>query len=252
MSPAEPGLGKRLAGRRILITGGGSGIGKATAALFVREGAKVVAVDKDPTKLDRSVAETGALAVAVDVTDPGAVLAGVNAAAAAMVGIDGVVNCAGISISAPFEETTLAVWRQAIEVNLTGVYLVCHSALPHLKRAYAATIVNVASGVAHQPLRNRAAYAASKGGLLAFTKVLSLELAPRIRCNVLSPGAVDTPMVTDMFTDPAQMERIASLYALKRLGTPEELANAILYLTSAESSFVTGSTFVVDGGRIFY
>jgi NAD(P)-dependent dehydrogenase (short-subunit alcohol dehydrogenase family) len=252
MSPAPPEPGKRLAGRRILITGGGSGIGAATAELFVREGAKVVAADRDPEKLLRSVARTGAIAIPFDVTDPVAVREGVNAAAAAMGGIDGLVNCAGISVSAPFAETTLAVWSRAIDVNLTGVYLVCHSALPHLRRAYSASIVNVASGVAHQPLLNRAAYAASKGGLLAFTKVLALELAPRIRCNVLSPGAVETPMVTDMFTEPAQMERIASLYALKRLGEPSELAHAILYLTGAESSFVTGSTFVVDGGRIFF
>ncbi len=252
MSPAMPEPGKRLAGRRILITGGGSGIGAATAGLFVREGAKVVAADKDPEKLERSVAMTGAIAIAFDVTDAIAVRRGVDAAAAAMGGIDGVVNCAGVSVSAPFSDTTLAVWNQAIDVNLTGVYLVCHSALPHLKRAYRASIVNVASGVAHQPLLNRAAYAASKGGLLAFTKVLSLELAPRIRCNVLSPGAVETPMVTDMFTEPAQLQRIASLYALKRLGEPDELAQAILYLTGPESTFVTGSTLVVDGGRIFY
>jgi NAD(P)-dependent dehydrogenase (short-subunit alcohol dehydrogenase family) len=252
MSPAQPEPGKRLTGRRVLITGGASGIGAATAALFVREGATVVVADRDAEKLRRSVAESGAMAIPFDVSDPVGVRDGVSAAASAMGGIDGLVNCAGISISAAFEDTTLEVWRRAMDVNLTGVYLVCHNALPHLKRAHRASIVNVASGVAHQPLLNRSAYAASKAGLLAFTKVLALELAPRIRCNVISPGAVETPMVTDMFTERAQIDLISSRYALKRLGEPSELAYAILYLIGPESSFVTGSTLVVDGGRAFF
>jgi NAD(P)-dependent dehydrogenase (short-subunit alcohol dehydrogenase family) len=252
VSPARPEPNKRLAGRRILITGGGSGIGAATAELFVREGANVVVADRVPEKLKLVADRAGAIAIPFDVTDPEAVREGVEAAAIAMHGIDGLVNCAGISISEPFHSTTMALWNSAISVNLTGTYLVCHSALAHLKRAYAASIVNVASAVAHQPLLNRAAYAASKAGLLAFTKVLAIELAPRIRCNVLSPGAVETPMVTDLFTEPAQIERIASRYALLRMGQPRELADAILYLIGPESSFVTGTTLVVDGGRIFH
>jgi NAD(P)-dependent dehydrogenase (short-subunit alcohol dehydrogenase family) len=252
MLPAEPESGGRLQGRRILITGGGSGIGAETAALFVREGAKVVIADRDADKLAAVAARTGATAIPIDVSDPASVRDGVAAAAKAMDGMDGLVNCAGVSISEPFADTTLDMWNLAIAVNLTGVYLVCHSALPWLKRAHWATIVNVGSAVAHQPLLNRAAYAASKGGIYAFTKVLAMELAPRIRCNVLSPGAVETPMVTDMFTDPAMIERIAARYAMRRLGQPRELAETILYLTGPESSFVTGSAISADGGRVFY
>lgn len=253
MSPAEPeGSTGRLAGRRVLITGGASGIGAQTAALFVKEGARVVIADRDAAKLAEVAAETGAHPVAFDVTDAEAVRAGVREAARLLGGIDGLVNAAGISISEPFAETTLDIWQRALDVNLTGVYLVCHAALPYLQRTITPTIVNLASALAHQPLRNRAAYAASKAGVVAFSKVLALELAPRIRCNVISPGAIETPMVTDMFTDPADMERIRNLYALRRIGRPEEVAEAILFLTSAESAFVTGSTLAIDGGRIFH
>lgn len=252
MSPAVPEAGRRLVGRRILITGGASGVGAATAALFRREGAKVVIADRDRQGLQRVAKDTGAIAIPFDVSDEKSVRAGVDRAAEVLGGLDGVANCAGLSISVSFEETDLETWNQAITVNLTGVYLVCHAALPYLKRAYAATIVNVSSAVGHQPLLNRAAYAASKSGVLGFTKVLSMELAPRIRCNALSPGAVETPMVTNLFTNEDQLERIRSLYGLKRMGRAEELAEAILYLTGPESSFVTGSTLVVDGGRIYY
>jgi NAD(P)-dependent dehydrogenase (short-subunit alcohol dehydrogenase family) len=116
----------------------------------------------------------------------------------------------------------------------------------------AATILNISSAVALQPLANRSAYAASKAGLLALSKVLAMELAPKIRVNALCPGGVDTPMIRGTFTDDASIERVAARYALKRLGTAEEIAQAALFLTSTASSFVTGITLAADGGRSYH
>jgi NAD(P)-dependent dehydrogenase (short-subunit alcohol dehydrogenase family) len=242
----------RLTGRRILITGGASGIGMATCRLFVREGAAVAILDRDREGLARVAEAAPALPVVADVADADAVAAAVDAAAAGLGGLDGVVNCAGISISRPFAQTDLAAWRLSLDVNLTGTYLVCHRALPHLRAATSATIVNISSASALQPLANRSAYAASKSAVIAFTKVLAMELAPSIRCNVVCPGGVDTPMVRAAFTSPEQIARIKSLYALGRMATPEEIADSILFLTGPESTFVTGITLAPDGGRSYH
>lgn len=246
-----PGL-QRLAGRRIVITGAGSGIGAATARLFAREGARLAICDRDRLGLEAVAAEIGALALVFDVTDYQAAVDAMAQAASSMGGIDGLVNCAGISVSMPFAETGPKDWNLAINVNLTGVYNVCHAAVQFLQAVGSSTIVNMASAVALQPLRGRAAYAASKAGVVAFTKVLAMELAPRTRCNVLSPGAVDTPLVRETFPDPADIALIASRYAMLRMGQAQELADAALFLTGPESSFITGSNLSVDGGRVYY
>ncbi len=254
-APVQKGslaAGGRLSGRRILITGGGSGVGAATCRLFAAQGARIAVLDRDEEALKAITEETGAISLAANLFDHAATREAVEDAARELGGLDGIVNCAGISVSLPFAETDMAAWDLAIGGNLTSVYLVCRAALPYLRNSGAATIVNISSGVAMQPLAGRAAYAASKSGVIAFSKVLAMELAPSIRCNVICPGAIDTPMVRNIFTDPAQITRIESLYGLKRMGEPQEVADAILYLTSAESSFVTGSTLVVDGGRIYY
>jgi NAD(P)-dependent dehydrogenase (short-subunit alcohol dehydrogenase family) len=244
--------GGRLSGRRILITGGGSGVGAATCRLFAAQGARIAVLDRDEEALKAIIEETGGIALAADLFDHEATREAVEDAARELGGLDGVVNCAGISVSLPFAETDMAAWDLAIGGNLTSVYLICRAALPYLRNSGAATIVNISSGVAMQPLAGRAAYAASKSGVIAFSKVLAMELAPSIRCNVICPGAIDTPMVRNTFTDPAQITRIESLYALKRMGAAEEVADAVLFFTSTESSFVTGSTLVVDGGRVYY
>jgi NAD(P)-dependent dehydrogenase (short-subunit alcohol dehydrogenase family) len=188
----------------------------------------------------------------VDLRDPEAARAAIEEAALALGGLDGLVCNAGVGPSKPFAATTLEDWRDAIDGNATATFLTCHAALPHLQRNEAATIVNVGSAVALQPLKGRAAYAASKAAIHAFTKVLAMELAPRIRCNVVSPGAVDTDLSRGVMTTPEARALVASRYALERLGEPPEVAEAILFLTSFESSFVTGSTLSVDGGRVYY
>jgi NAD(P)-dependent dehydrogenase (short-subunit alcohol dehydrogenase family) len=254
-APVQKGslvAGGRLSGRRILITGGGSGVGAATCRLFAAQGARIAVLDRDEEALQAVIEETGGISLVANLLDHDATRDAVEDAARELGGLDGVVNCAGISVSLPFAETDMAAWDLAIGGNLTSIYLVCRAALPYLRNSGAATIVNISSAVAMQPLAGRAAYAASKSGVIAFSKVLAMELAPSIRCNVICPGAIDTPMVRNTFTDPAQITRIESLYGLKRMGEPQEVADAILFLTSGESSFVTGSTLVVDGGRIYY
>lgn len=199
--------GGRLSGRRILITGGGSGVGAATCRLFAAQGARIAVLDRDEEALKAIVEETGAISLAANLFDHDATREAVEDAARELGGLDGVVNCAGISVSLPFAETDMAAWDLAIGGNLTSVYLVCRAALPYLRNSGAATIVSISSGVAMQPLAGRAAYAASKSGVIAFSKVLAMELAPSIRCNVICPGAIDTPMVRNTFTDPAQIAR---------------------------------------------
>ena len=161
-------------------------------------------------------------------------------------GIDGVVNAAGIVVRGGVLDIGLAERRRVIDVNLTGIYIVVRCALPWLRKTTDATVVNIASGQGLLPNSpGMTAYAASKGGVVNLTRALAAELAPDIRVNSVCPGMVDTPMTQDGPRD-------ASPYALKRIADPLEVANAILFLTSAESSFVTGAALAVDGGRTFH
>ena len=246
---AVPG---RLTGRKIVITGAGSGIGAATARRFAAEGARLALLGLEHEPLRAVAEEVSGVAIGVNLLDPAATTAAVDEAFCRLNGFNGLVCNAGVSLSKPFAETELDEWQWTLNSNTTSVFLTCQAALPYLQRNDAATIVNVGSAVGLSPLRGRAAYSASKAAVHAFSKVLALELAPRIRCNVVAPGAVDTPLVRGTFTDPEQIKRIEGMYALRRMGAAEEVAETILFLTSFESSFVTGSTLAIDGGRIFY
>jgi len=239
----------RLKGRRILITGAASGIGRATAELFAAEGAGLALLDRDQTGL----AGLSGTAVAVDVADEASVRQAVAAAADALGGIDGLVNAAGIFPVAKLQDTDLALWQQTMAVNLTGPFLMTKAVLPHLRAAEAATIVNLGSGSALLPYAELSAYGATKGGVAVLSKVWAAELAPKIRVNLVCPGMTRTRMVSDWHPDPEKLaDRAKQTYALQRIAEPEEIAHAILFLTSAESSFVTGTTLVVDGGRTFH
>jgi len=236
----------RLRDRRILITGAASGIGRQTAALFAAEGGALALLDRDAAGLEEVARATRGTAVAADVTQEAAVAEAVAQAAAAMGGIDGVVNAAGIVLHGSVLEVEIAAWRRIIEVNLTGTYIVVRCCLPWLAKATAATIVNIASGQGLVPNAPKmTAYAASKGGVVNLTRALAAELAPAIRVNSVCPGMVDTPMTRGL---PRQPDR----YALRRIADPREIAQAILFLTGAESSFVTGAALAVDGGRTFH
>jgi NAD(P)-dependent dehydrogenase (short-subunit alcohol dehydrogenase family) len=239
----------RLTGRRILITGGASGIGRATVSLFIREGARVAV-------LDRASGDADGIFVAVDVADPASVQQAVREAEAALGGLDGVVNAAGIFSGAGLADTTPELFSRTLAVNLMGTFLVVQAAAPFLLAGgAAATIVNIGSGVGITPTGpGSTAYVASKGGVIAMSKALAMELAPSVRVNVVCPGAVETPMTQGFLRNAAgEVEpALAARYALRRPATPDEIAAAILFLTSAESSFVTGIALPVDGGRTFH
>ncbi|MFM1814756.1 MAG: hypothetical protein RLZ98_1451 [Pseudomonadota bacterium] len=241
--------GGQLDGRRILVTGGASGIGKATVELFASEGAAVAVLDIDGDAADAVAGRIGGRSFQGDVSDEASVLAAVNAAAQALDGLDGLVCAAGVGQRSTLSELDNAEWQRIIGVNLSGTYLVCRAALPHLQEAPVATIVNVSSGAATRPGPTRSAYAASKAGVVAFTRAIALELGPNIRVNAILPGAADTPLMRNMLSTPEARQAAAARYALKRIAEPAEIANAILFLTSGQSSFVNGSPLIIDGGQ---
>lgn len=249
-----------LAGRRILITGAAKGIGLATVERFVTEGARIAAVDRDEAALAALAGRFSHKQLQTawaDVADPSSVTAAVAESAAALGGLDGVVNAAGIDLIADIEAMALADWNRIIAVNLTGPMLVMQAAYPHLKAAGGGTIVNVSSGAGLSPLKHRTAYCGSKAGLQMASKALAMEAAEfGIRVNTICPGAVETELFRssiDGAADPvAAYEAVRARYALQRVAAPDEIAAAILWLTSAESSYVTGTAIAVDGGRTFH
>jgi NAD(P)-dependent dehydrogenase (short-subunit alcohol dehydrogenase family) len=199
--------------------------------------------------------QIGGPAITADIRFPLAVAGAVQQAADTMGGLDGVVNAAGIFSSEGLSDTSAELFNRIMTVNVTGTFLVIQAAERFLREADRATVVNIGSGVGLKPSGpGSTAYVASKGGVIAMTRSLAIELAPKIRVNVVCPGMVETAM-TESFLRNNQGEirpEIARLYALGRAASPEELAAAILFLTSDESSFVTGIALPVDGGRTFH
>ena len=251
-NPSLPSLSlakdDRLKGRRVVITGGASGIGLATAELFAAKGAKVSVLDLAVEPSSQLCADSGGLSLKTDIADSAAVEAALKQAAEAMGGLDGVVASAGISGHIRIEETDDEYWNKILAVNLNGIFYTCRAALPHLRECAGATIVLLASSVALVPTSPGTAYAASKGGILAFNKTLALECAPAIRVNTVCPGMTDTPMNgPGKFKDKDGKwpDWVKTRYLMQRVGEPLEVAYAALYLTSHESSYVT----INDRGR---
>jgi NAD(P)-dependent dehydrogenase (short-subunit alcohol dehydrogenase family) len=236
----------RLHGRRIIITGAASGIGRETAAIFAAEGAQLALLDRDMAGVARTAQELSGLGLTVDITDEPAVQAVIAEAAARMGGIDGLVNAAGIMTVGPVIDTPAVQFRKLIDVNLTGTYIVTRACLPWLTENASATVVNIASAQGLLPnAPGHTAYAASKGGVVNLSRALAAELAPKIRVNTVCPGMVDTPMADGFRANVGN-------YALKRLADPNEIARAILFLTCQDSSYITGAALAVDGGRSFH
>jgi NAD(P)-dependent dehydrogenase (short-subunit alcohol dehydrogenase family) len=244
--------GKRLAGRRIIVTGAASGIGAATARLFAREGAKVFLFDMNAEGLAAVQKETGGRSFVVDIRDSAAVNAAVSEASAAEGGLDGLVNAAGIIVRGGIDETTDEKWIKVLEVNLFGTFYLCRAALPHLRKEAHSTIVNISSGAALVPSSGAPSYAASKGGVLSFSKALAMSEGPNVRVNTVAPGLIDTPLIQPNPGDAPRAPGAEQRYALKRIGKPEEIADALLFLTSQESRLITGITLAVDGGRTYH
>jgi NAD(P)-dependent dehydrogenase (short-subunit alcohol dehydrogenase family) len=246
-------MGTRLQGKVAVITGGCSGIGLATVKRFTDEGAEVVIGDVNATAGAAVAEEFGALFVEVDVTDPEQVEALFRTAFDTHGSVDIAFNNAGIS---PPEddsilETSLEAWQRVQQVNLTSVYLCCKAALPYMLEQKRGSIINTASFVAVMgAATSQISYTASKGGVLSMSRELGVQFAREgIRVNALCPGPVNTPLLQELFAkDPERAARRLVHIPVGRFAEPQEIANAVLFLASDESSFITASQFLVDGG----
>jgi meso-butanediol dehydrogenase/(S,S)-butanediol dehydrogenase/diacetyl reductase len=238
---------RRFAGKVALVTGAASGIGKATVERLLAEGASIVAVDVQPSAEDDRVA-----GVVGSVADPAVADEAVRTAVDRFGGLHVVANVAGILRTANAHEHSLEMWQQVLDVNLTGTFLVCKAAIPVLLDGGGGAIVNMASTAAHAGQAWGAAYSASKGGVLAFTRVLAVEYAKRgIRANTVSPGSITTP-ITDSFDFPqgADTKLVHRSMAISGPAGPEVIAAAIAYLGSDDALHVNGADLRVDGGTL--
>ena len=243
---------RELEGRRIIVTGAASGMGRAIARLFAQHGASLLLIDINGEALDALGIE-GAVTAVADMAQREQVEAAVDKAAKELGGIDGVVNAAGILRVFPFAETGPDMWHEVMGVNLHGPYYLCHAALPHLKRAGKATIVNISSLAGLIAPEGMTAYAATKAGLIGLTRVLAADLAPNIRANAIAPGVINTAMTQGMVQGSvAAVEEMGRNNSIGRAGTAEEIAELALFLSSDRSSFITGTTTAIDGGSSWH
>lgn len=245
----------RLAGKVALVTGGNAGIGEAIAKTFAREGAAVLITGRRQQELDRVVTDIGrmpgrAAAVAGSVTDEAHAQAAVREAVARFGGLDILVNNAGIGeFGRRLHELDDETWTRVLDVNLTGVFRMTRAAVPEMLKRQRGSIVNISSIASVVGIPALPAYAASKGAMDALTRAMAIDYAKDgIRCNVVNPGLVATPMAAPLMANPEQLEPILAHYPLRRPGTPEEVANLVLYLASDEAAWVTGGTYLIDGG----
>ena len=237
----------RLAGKVCVITGTASGIGAESARLFEREGATVVGIDLDAEQA------VGALTIAADVADEEQVRAAMATAVEEYGRIDVLMNNAGINPTddGSVVDTSLESWQRVQDVNLRGVFLCCKHGIPRILEAGGGSVINVASFVAVMGAAvSQGSYTASKGAVLSLSRELGVEFAARgIRVNALCPGPVNTPLLKELFArDPERAAKRLVHVPMGRFGEPEEIAAAALFLASDESSFITASTFMADGG----
>ena len=239
-----------LKDKRVLITGGASGIGAATAARFLEEGARVCVLDRDAQGCDHIRRELPGLAEAIiaDVTDLMQVEAAFAEAVRLMDGVDVLINNAGISIRHKFLDITPEEWEKVLSVNLTGVFYVAQTAARHMCEVGSGVILQTAStnGLVGQPFY--ADYNATKAGVIALTKTMAVELAPKVRVCAVAPGYVLTPMQRAEYSD-AMLEEVNRKIPLRRHAEPAEIAALFAYLASDDAAYVTGQVITIDGGE---
>lgn len=233
----------RMAGKTALVTGAAEGLGRAVASRFAAEGARLILTDIQAEKLFAVAAEIGPDAIAVkhDVASEDDWRAALDQAVSRFGGFDTLVNNAAISVKGDIEHTDFSHWEQTRSINLDGVFLGCHLSLPILKDNPPASIVNVTSALAVKAHVEMPAYSAAKAGVEQMTRSMALycgRAGYAIRCNVVRPGSIMTPM----------QQRVLAAHPMGRIATPDEIANAILFLASDEASFITGASIAVDGG----
>jgi NAD(P)-dependent dehydrogenase (short-subunit alcohol dehydrogenase family) len=239
-----------LSSKRVLVTGGGSGIGAATAVRLLEEGARVCVLDRDPKALERMGHERPGLsgALLADVSDRDSVEAAFAAAVARMGAVDVVINNAGISIRHDFLRITLDEWNRVLATNLTGVFHVAQTAARHMMERGGGVILNTASTAGTHGYPYYADYNATKAGVIALTQTMAIELAPTVRVNAISPGYCLTPMQRAEYTD-EMLERVNRKIPLGRHARPEEIAALFAFLASEDAAFASGHVYVMDGAE---
>jgi 2-keto-3-deoxy-L-fuconate dehydrogenase len=247
----DSGVG-RLDGKTIFLTGGAAGIGKASALAFAREGARVIATDRDVA----GIAETGRLlgegheAFALDVTDHD----GLRAASAKYQEVDVLFNCAGWVHQGKLEDTSVDDWQRSFDINVTGMFVLSQAFLPHFLKRQSGNIVNVASVASSvHGVPNRVGYMSSKAAVIGLTKSIAFDYMHQgIRANAILPGSVDSPSLHDRARALGDHDEVWKTFVARqpigRMATPEEIAHLVVYLASDESAYATGANFVIDGG----
>ena len=244
----------RLKDKVAIITGGASGIGKATAILFAEHGAKIVVADIDENGANQTVTdihEAGneAIYVQTDVTISDNTERMVTETVSTYGKLDILISSAGIAMRLPVADLPEADWHRCLDVNLTGVYLCAKAAIPAMRRNGGGSIINLSSIYGLVGADVRAAYVASKGGVTNLTRGMALDYAEEnIRINCICPGFVETPLVAGVVKTPEEYRKLADRHPMRRLAQPEEVAYGALYLASDESAFVTGIALPIDGG----
>jgi NAD(P)-dependent dehydrogenase (short-subunit alcohol dehydrogenase family) len=249
-----------MRGKVAVVTGAGSGIGRATALLLAREGARVLAADVNGAAAEETAGlgprpqgasqDGTVVAIEADVSDEGSVRDLFERCEERLGPLAVLANIAGIGSTTTVPDTPLDVWERVFAVNSRGTYLCCKYAIPRMVAVGGGTIVNMASVAGMVGLRNRAAYCASKGAVIALTRALAIDhVGDKVRVNCICPGTVDSPWVRRLLDDIGEpLEALVARQPLGRLGTPEEIAAAVLYVASDAAAFMTGTALVIDGG----
>ena len=243
-----PNIGM-LDGRHAIVTGGASGIGRTTALRMVDEGATVAVIDVDEHAAGELTAANGIRSFVADVQEAEACAQAIHDAAAVLGGLTVLFNNAGVGSAKPLHKYSDAEWSRMLDVNLAGTFYGIRAAVP-LMRERGGAIVNHASVSRVRPTRFEGPYSAAKAGVISLTMEAALEYAPKIRVNCVAPGLVETNLTAKVLGDPALRVKIESVTPLGRIGTPEDVANLVVFLASPLASYITGQSIVIDGGSV--